>query len=159
MPMGRGRLKCAQSSVLPSACFGATKQHLKASDKLRLPCSPLPPSPSFSAPTPPFSSSNCRQVSQVLLTVICAYKLQLGLQQRRRRRRRRRFVLVSLQQAGAAGGRQGGRQCSHWHVANSPACDIGWLTVMERRRLVLSCTDLSASRACCQCCQLKWGKK
>lgn len=76
---GAFKLKC-QVIRAPAECFGATKQHLKAS--LDNP----PPSP-----PPPHSSSNCRQVLQVLSTVICAYKLHLGLQ---RRRLWRRFVLV-----------------------------------------------------------------
>lgn len=76
---GAFELKC-QVIRAPAECFGATKQHLKAS--LDNP----PPSP-----PPPHSSSNCRQVLQVLSTVICAYKLHLGLQ---RRRLWRRFVLV-----------------------------------------------------------------
>lgn len=61
------------------------RQHLKAPGK------PMPPPAFRSLPPSPYPH-NCRQVSQVLLTVICAYKLQPGLQ--RRRRRRRRFVLV-----------------------------------------------------------------
>lgn len=79
---GAFKLKC-QVIRAPTECFGATKQHLKAS--LDNP----PPPPQLTLPHP-HSSSNCRQVLQVLSTVICAYKLHLGLQ---RRRLWRRFVL------------------------------------------------------------------
>lgn len=69
----------------PTECLGATKQHLKASLD-----NPPPPPPSPLTLPHPHSSSNCRQVLQVLSTVICAYKLHLSLQ---RRRLWRRFVL------------------------------------------------------------------